>query len=420
MQRKTLFAAVTLCATLALPALAADANPTFYRDVLPVLQENCQECHRPAGANYGGMRAPMSFVSFEETRPWARSIAKQVQSGEMPPWGAHPMHKGVFRNERVLEPDEVDTLLSWAKTGADAGDPADAPPTAEFQSVGGWLIGEPDLVVTMGEAYTVRDEVEDIYTAFSVDLTPEMLPEPRWVTAFQCKPDSDAIHHFNLHLLRPDENGELPPPRTVAESDRISPEQAGNYMGGTSSGTDANAYREGYGFLLEPGMRVTFDIHYHKEVGPGRLGSGIQPLMQFTFAIPPNEPNYKVGPLTTVLENDVDLLALHPHMHMRGKAAKFEAFYPDGTSEVLLDVPNFDFSWQIVYYFNEIKRLPKGTRFEYTAWYDNSPEKAEKYGFDSNRTVRFGQPSTDEMVMGFTMSSQAVDAAAPTSATGGH
>lgn len=368
----------------------------------------------------------MALTTYSEVRPWARSIARTVAAREMPPWDAHPRHDGTFANERVLGPNEIEILVNWSTSGATAGDATDAPPPREFPSTGGWVVGEPDLVVTMPEPYFVEDDVEDLYAAFSYVLTEEDLPEDRWVVAFQCKPDSDIIHHFNLHLLAPDENGELPPPPEFPNQDQIapSPENAGNYMGGVSSGSDANRYPEGYGFLLRKGSRVTFDIHYHKEPGDGTgvwdqssigfifadepvkrsLGSGLRPIMNFTFAIPPNDGNHQVGPYSTVAQRDTDIIALMPHMHMRGKSARFEAFYSDGTTEVLLEVPEFDFSWQTVYYYDQMKRIPRGTRIEYTAWYDNSPEKAARYGFDSNRTVRFGQPSTDEMMMGFMMS----------------
>jgi mono/diheme cytochrome c family protein len=411
-------------------ATPADAGPTFYGEVLPLLQDHCQECHREAGANYGGMRAPMAFTSYESTRPWARSIAKQVASHEMPPWDAAPEHHGVFRNERTLNEAQIGILVQWAQAGAPAGDPSTAPPPRTFQVTDGWLIGEPGLVVTMPEPYLVEDDVNDLYAAFSVELTEEMLPEDRWVVAFQCKPDSDVIHHFNLHLLEPDENGELPPPPDFPDQRMIapSPKNAGRYVGGVSSGSEANAYPEGYGFLLKKGSRVTFDIHYHKEAGPGTavwdqssigfkftdkpitkaLGSGFSPLMNFTFAIPPGDANHQIGPLTTApSEHPVDIIALMPHMHMRGKAARFVAIYPDGSRETLLDVPRYDFEWQTVYYYDQLKQVPAGTRIEYTAWFDNSPEKAAIYGFDPTRTVRFGQPSTDEMVMGFVMSARA-------------
>ncbi len=403
------------------------ATVTFYRDVLPILQDNCQECHRREGANYGGMRAPMAFTSYEDTRPWAKSIAQQVVAREMPPWDAHPRHNGQFKNERVLSDGQIDTLVRWAALGAPAGDLTTAPPERSWQVEGGWLIGTPDLVVPMPEPYFVADDVQDLYAAFSVDLSAADLPEDRWVVAFQCSPDSSIIHHFNLHLLEP-HDGKLPEQLPeFPKNDELAPQNAGRYMGGTASGSDANRYPEGYGFLLKRGSRVTFDIHYHKPPGAGtgvwdrstigfkfapgplrRLGSGLRPLMRFDFAIPAGAPNYQIGPLHTVATADADLISLMPHKHMRGKAAKYEAFYPDGTSEILLEVPHYDFSWQIVYYLKEPKRIPQGTRLEYTAWYDNSPEKAARYGFNSAEEVRFGQPSTAEMVMGFLMAAPTV------------
>ena len=427
--RTTTIVATALLTLGVAPLLAEsnnDAQPTFHRDVLPILQQNCQECHRPSGLNYGGMRAPMALMTYDDTRPWARSIARQVKSRLMPPWHAHPQHNGTFDNERTLTDAEIDTIVRWVESGANAGDESDAPAPLTFASTDGWLLGEPDLVVTMPEPYFVEDDVEDIYTAFSVTLTEEMLPEDAWVVAFQCKPDSEIIHHFNLHLLPPDDTGKLPPPPEFPTDGQIAPQGAGQYMGGVSSGSDANRYPEGYGFLLEKGSRVTFDIHYHKEPGEGTgvwdqssigfkfvkgplksLASGMRPFFDFTFAIPPKAESHQIGPIEQTLPHDVDIIALMPHMHMRGKSARFEAFYPDGSSEVLLWVPDYDFSWQTVYYYRDLKRLPRGTRVEYTAWYENSEEKAAIYGFDADRTVRFGQPSTDEMVMGFVMAAKA-------------
>lgn len=405
---------------------AEQAPPTFYRTVLPILQDNCQECHRTAGANYGGMVAPMSLTTFEEVRPWTKSILKQVETGLMPPWHAAEQHHGEFSNERSLTDEEKATLLQWASTGAARGNPADAPPPRVFPSTNGWSIGEPNLVVAMPEPYFVADEVDDQYTAFTVDLTDEMLPEDRWITAFQCKPGSKIIHHFNCHLLYPDKEGKLPPPPDQPESDKVAPEGAGLYIGGVSSGTDANIYPEGFALLLKKGTRVTFDIHYHKEPGAGtavtdlshigfklsedppeRAIGGVPPLMRFDINIAPENPRHQIGPVAYMLPKAVDVISLMPHMHMRGTEAKFEFIYPDGTRETALHVPRYDFSWQTVYYYNEMKRLPAGTRLEFTAWYDNSPEMAAERGFDSTQTVTYGQKSTDEMMMGFIMASVA-------------
>lgn len=425
--------AFTLIASAAsIPAQAAEkakeTPPTFYRDVLPILQDNCQECHRTAGANYGGMVAPMSLTTFEEVRPWVKSIVKQVDAGLMPPWHAAETHRGQFSNERSLTDDEKATLLTWASTGAARGNADDAPPPREFPATNGWSIGEPDLVVAMPEPYVVGDDVDDQYTAFTVDLTDAMLPEDAWITAFQCKPGSKIIHHFNCHLLYPNDDGKLPPPPTAPESNTVRPEGAGLYIGGVSSGTDANIYPEGFGLLLKKGTRVTFDIHYHKEPGSGtavtdlsqigfklsktppkRVLGGAPPLMRFDIKIAPGDSRYQLGPVAYTLQKPVDVISLMPHMHMRGTEATFEFIYPDGTRETALHVPQYDFNWQTVYYYNEMKRLPAGTRLEFTAWYDNSPEMAAKRGFDAGKTVTYGEKSTDEMMMGFVMASVAED-----------
>lgn len=402
---------------------AAADRITFYKDVLPIFQENCQECHRPEGTNYGGMVAPFSLFTFEEARPWAKSIARQVEARTMPPWHAASEHHGTFSNERTLTEHEIGMVRRWADNGAPKGNPVDAPEPRAFVNHGGWMIGTPDLIVKMPEPFYVEDDVVDVYTAFSVDLTDELLPQDMWITAFQCKPGSSVIHHFNCHLLPPID-GKLPPSRTSSISKTISPEGAGQYIGGVSSGTDANVYPEGFGLPLRQGTRVTFDIHYHKEAGEGtglwdqseigflltdkaperRLGGGAGPLMRFDININPGESRHQIGPVSAVFKKDADIISLMPHMHMRGTAATFEFFYPDGTNEIMLNVPNYDFSWQTVYYLKEFKRVPAGTRVEYTAWYDNSLEMAADRGFDSNQTVRFGPSSTDEMMMGFIMS----------------
>src|SRR5688572_13643387 len=140
---------------------APQAAPTFYKDVLPILQESCQSCHRPNGANLGGMVAPMAFTTYQETRAWAKSIAKQVEAKTMPPWHAAPEFHGVFANERTLEPAEIATVVAWATSGAPAGNEADAPAPREWPATAeGWVIGQPDLVLSMGDKYFVKDDIE--------------------------------------------------------------------------------------------------------------------------------------------------------------------------------------------------------------------------------------------------------------------
>ena len=152
------------------------------KDVLPIVQANCQTCHRPAGYNISGLVAPMSFMNYEETRPWARAIARKVESREMPPWFASEP-KGVFENERGLTDTEIDTILSWVESGAPAGDQADAPPTPVFAETtnDGWSHGTPDFVIKMREPYVMADDAYDVNISFDTPLTEDLLPEDVWV-----------------------------------------------------------------------------------------------------------------------------------------------------------------------------------------------------------------------------------------------
>lgn len=377
-------------AVLTANAWAADDNPagerpTFFKDVLPILQQNCQICHRPGGTDMGGMIAPMSLVTYEEARPWAKSIAKETASRAMPPWHASPVHHGVFANERTLTDAEIATLVRWSETGAAMGNAADAPPPVTFPEGRGYAFGEPDLVVKMPEKYFIADDVEDLYIDFETTISEEDLPEPRWVKAHQVIAGSDAVHHVISSL------GSLVP------------------------GGDARVYREGYGRLVKPGEKVRFQMHYHKEPGPGtgrydqtEVGlkfypAGYQPkykfdgdpMGNFRFRIPPGDPNYKAESEFT-FDRDARLVSFMPHMHLRGKAVKIMAHYPDGSEELLLDVPKYDFNWQTTYEYKEYKPVPKGTRLHMTAWWDNSPENPNNP--DPTKEVRWGKPTTDEMM----------------------
>lgn len=255
----------------------AEERPTFTKDVLPILQEHCQVCHRAGGANLSGMVAPMAFTSYEEVRPWSKAIAKQVAARTMPPWHAAPEHAGVFSNERTLAEEEIATLVSWVETGAARGNPTDAPDPVAWPQTD-WFIGEPDQIFSMPEPYFVEDEVQDIYKHFPMIITEEMLPEPRWLKAVEFRAGSGVVHHI---IARP--------------------------FGGNAPGNDADIFPDGIGRLLEPGTEVRWQMHYHKESGPGtgvwdqsRVGVKYYenaedvkyPLMgdslgSFRFAIPP-------------------------------------------------------------------------------------------------------------------------------------
>lgn len=392
--------ALLLSLLVASPAVNA-APPTFAKDVAPIMHANCVACHRDAGRNLSGMIAPMSFETYREVRPWSKAIKRVVASREMPPWHASAETHNVFRNERTLTDDEIATIVDWVDAGCPKGNLQDVPKLAEATT--GWSIGEPDLLLEFKEPYWVGDDVEDIQPTIMVEITEEQLPEPRWISALEFKPGSEVVHHIVTFILSPDEELDL---------------QNRKMLGRIAPGTDPQSYDPGYGFLLKPGSKMVFAMHYHKESGPG-TGAwdssqmaikfhdkpvthpvDISAIQHGDFEIPPLHPNWRVGGSQT-FDEDFILLDLFPHMHLRGKSAKYTAFYPDGTSEELLDVERYDYNWQTAYEYDEYRQMPAGTRIEWEITYDNSEANAEARGINPNRAVRFGGPTTEEMDLGF-------------------
>ena len=376
------------------PAFGAEVQPvdrpTFYKDVLPVLQENCQLCHRAKGANFGGMVAPMALEEYQQVRPWAKAMAKVVSQKTMPPWSAHEQHHGEFRNERTLTDDAIGTLVRWADIGAPRGSADDAPaPVTWPENEAGWMIGEPDLIVKMPEPYFVADDVDDLYVDFETTLTPDILPEDRWIKAVEFRGGSGVVHHI---IARP--------------------------LGGMAPGYDPVLYEEGYSRKLEAGSTINWEMHYHKEPGPGTgvwdqseaaiifwpEGTVIEhvvetePLGAFNFVIPAGDANY-AHEASFTFAHDSLILGYNPHMHLRGSSAKYVAKYPDGREETLLWVPKYDFNWQITYSYAEPKRVPKGTQVHLTTTWDNSADNPANP--DPTKTVRWGRPTTDEMMFGW-------------------
>lgn len=373
-------------------ALAASSDVgavTYTKDVLPILQKNCEVCHRPGGSNLGGMVAPMAFTTYEGARPWAKAIAKAVASRYMPPWHAAPQHHGQFDSERVLTQNEIDTLVRWVETGAARGNPTDAPKPLEWPAVNGWSIGEPDIVVSMPEPYFVPDNVVDETKYFPMTLTEEQLPEDRWIKAVEFRPGSEVVHHI---ICTP--------------------------FGGIAPGNQPNVYRDGYSAKVTKGAQVTWNMHYNKEAGPGtgrwdQSSVGVKfypvgyqpkhvlttiPLGPMQFTIPAGDPNFP-GEASHTFEKDALINSMMPHMHYRGKAFHYELTYPDGRKETLLDVPRFDFNWQTVYRFKEPKFVPKGTVVKMTGWWDNSANNP--FNPDPTKNVTWGEATDEEMMFGW-------------------
>ena len=395
MRTTRLAVALGLC-LLPAAAFASSKNadktdaPTFYKDVLPVLQENCQVCHREGGANLGGMVAPMAFADYDSTRPWAKSIARQVEAKLMPPWHASEAQHGVFANERTLTEEESAVLVKWAGAGAPAGVATDAPMKREWAQTEGWSIGTPDVVLDMGQKYFVEDNVDDHYITFETEITEDILAEPRWVQAVEFRPGSSVVHHI---IASP--------------------------LGGIAPGNDPTYYNDGFGTLIKPGTKIRWQMHYHKEPGKGtgtwdKSYAALKfypkgytpehvvvtnPLVRADWVIPAGAENHKEL-VTTSFKRDTLLLGYTPHMHLRGKSARYVAKYPDGTEEVLLEVPQYDFNWQTHYeYPAPGKLVPAGTQIELTMAWDNSANNPNNP--DPTMDVKHGQPTTSEMMFGF-------------------
>lgn len=396
MKARILTSAALALVLLVSPVLAANANDasttgvTFYKDVLPIVQQHCQDCHRQGGTNMGGMIAPMAFTDYQDTRPWARAIGRAVANREMPPWDASPTHHGVFEDERVLTEEEIATIVSWSRGGAPAGDEADAPEPRVFSSAeGGWSLGEPDLILAMREPFFVPDDLLDNTHYFPITLTEEELPEDRWIKSVEFRPGSSAVHHI---ILRP--------------------------VGGIAPGNKPKVYHGGYSAKLKAGQEMRWNMHYHKEPGPGtgvwdQSEVGIifypkgyvpehvlvtNPLGTFDFSIPPGDADYAAS-AEMVFETDAVINAMMPHMHTRGTAVKYTLHYPDGREELLLDVPKYDFNWQTSYQFKEPKFVPKGTRVSFEGWWDNSADNPTNP--DPTVEVTWGEATHEEMLFGF-------------------
>ena len=416
---RLLFAGV-LCSAAAFAA-TAPSQITFYKDVLPVLQKNCQGCHRP------GEAAPMSFLTYDQTRPWAKAMKQAVLTKQMPPWFADP-HYGKFANDRTLSQADIETLVSWADTGAKPGDAKDAPKPINW--VEGWRIGKPDMVIEMPHPFEVPASGTIDYQYIVI---PTHFTEDKYVQIAEARPGNPAlVHHIIAFIREPGspwlkdaEPGVPFVPKDHVRTENLTPEQrrqqasrngggfGGDFLAGYAPGVTPFILRPGEARMVKAGSDIVLQMHYTANGKPGEDQSRIglifakeKPTARVLtlaaanneFAIPPGDANYEVD-AKLKLQRDVTLVDLLPHMHFRGKSFEYRITYPSGEKETLLDVPKYDFNWQLVYTLAEPKVLPAGTLIECTAHFDNSPNN--KYNPDPTKTVYFGEQTWEEMMIGF-------------------
>ena len=371
---------------------------TFTKDIAPILQQRCEECHRKGGV------APMSLVTYEETRPWARAIKEKVIKREMPPFhAAGPV--GRYQNDPRLTDREIAAITAWVDGGAAKGNPADMPAPRVWKN--DWAFGQPDLVVSVPRPYTIKPSRADQYVFFFFDY---VFPEDTWIRSVDTRPGNlKAVHHANVHLVLP---GFKVPAEGYIAGD-FDPSARGTIMlSGWAPGVSAVPLPEGTAVRIPKGLRLGIQIHYapteqemtdQTSVGIYFADGIVKKNLRLLFGdrkdveIPPGEPNYSLVTKKT-FPTDALVRFFHVHMHLRGKSYTMRFRYPDGREETALEVPNYDFNWQRVYILSEPMRVPKGTVVEYIGTYDNSPKN--KFNPDPTKVVRWGEKTTDEMMQG--------------------
>jgi mono/diheme cytochrome c family protein len=404
-------------------AFAADApakQVTFSKDVAPIFQAKCQSCHQPNSI------APMSLISYQDARPWARSIRERVSTRQMPPWHIDPS-VGVqkFKNDMSLTQDQIETIVKWVDGGALQGDPKDMPPAKPLQQDNEWQAvrdgyGPPDLVIK-SEEYTMPAVSQDQWWRPMSDIP---ITEPRWVKLVEIRPSNlkarKIVHHSIAYLVLNN------------DPDAVSTGTATGGFGGNNQfddlvnrrpqlmewaiGKGYDLYRPGTGKLIVPGEKISWDQHIHavgeavtggSEIGLWFYPKGQEPkkrsyLIGFTgidrakgLDIAPNSIGFTEG--FTVLKENTLIENFQPHFHLRGKAMQVEAILPDGSRQIISYVGNFNFNWMTNYIYADdaAPAFPKGTVIHVSAWYDNT--KANKNNPDPDQWVGFGDRTVDEM-----------------------
>jgi hypothetical protein len=439
------FAGSVVAVLLIMSAEASAAGGvTFSKDVLPILQKNCQTCHRP------GNIAPMSFLSYETARPWAKAMKAAVVTRKMPPWFADPQYSH-FSNDPSLKQEEIDTIVRWVDGGALQGALKDAPPAIQWPE-NGWTT-QPDIVLK-GVPYTVPAAPDRNVIEWMTLYTPTGFMKDTYVTSVEIKPSELGVtHHICVSFVphnpgtvyntllwvdkqRNQTGAEVPP--SARKILAPTADGKGRELGGAAAGVNPNTgnnlnveqniscYVPGRAlsdfrpykaaFVVPAGWDLMWNIHYtpngqaltdKPEVGltvakepPQRwlveTGNNTDPAK---LVIPPNASNYATEPAEYTFLADAELHWMSPHMHLRGKDMTYKLVFPDGKEQVVLNVPRYDFNWQLGYDLAESIKIPKGSKLVVVAHYDNSPNN--KFNPDPNTTVYFGNMTWEEMFTPF-------------------
>ena len=369
---------------------AGGKEVTYAKHVAPLIQNRCQECHRP------GEIGPFSLLGYDDAKKRTRRIREAVLEERMPPWHADPRH-GKFSNDRRLTDDEREILLAWIDQGAQKGDDKDLPPPLTFTK--GWKIGEPDKVLAMAEEFKVPATGVLDYQRFVVDPG---FKDDVWVQSAECRPGNrEVVHHILVYILEP------------GRRDPYDRDGTASTLVGWAPGDMPAIYPPETARKIPARSTLLFEVHYTpngtaqtdrstvgirfaKKPPANRVEMNI--LANMMLRIPPGATNHK-GQLTYTFRNDASVLAFMPHMHLRGISARYDMTYPDGTTTTLLSVPDYDFGWQSVYRFEKPLQVPKGSKLTWTGRWDNSADNPRNP--DPTKAVRWGLQTWDEMQNGW-------------------
>jgi hypothetical protein len=428
-------------ASFILPVSQADPKPkaittTFNKDVAPIMFKSCAQCHRP------GEASPFSVLSYKEARPWAKSIREKVVSREMPPWHADP-HVGQWANDPRLTQKEIETITSWVDGGALEGDAKDLPPTPQFTT--GWMIGKPDVIIEMPEDCTLEASGPDEYQYFDV---PTNFTEDKYVQMAEARPGNRKIvHHIIAFIVPPGQANMSKVPKeqrdkalemslqnspfyrdgklirlkkdqpVYNDGNQVPPgmgDSVDNFLTAYAPGSTYGIWKPGTAKRVPAGATIRFQVHYSKVAGSVQKDRSMVGMVfakeppkevirtrgpsNIFFQIPPGAERHKASSVWTTL-TDISVHSLLPHMHYRGVAIEFDVTYPDGKKEKILNVPNYSFAWQMSYDPKTPLYIPAGSKIEVIGYFDNSAKN--KFNPNPTQTVRYGEPTYDEMLIGF-------------------